>query len=281
MKGKILKIGSNDLYGNVDERNVVLFSCFEHTKYMNNYAIFTFEGEYEKKKLYYGSIHLKENSVVIFSIKDNAKKYIDKFILDYINSEFTEYKLLDISKMEKVELVSYNEMDYENLNELDRLSIVRKSNNSDDDLKNKKPVFLYFILFFLILSLVGLTIFYLNPEIFTVKYKKIVCSNNLYDEELMVKYDIEKDIKFDKSDKVSSIDVFKVYKFENSEDYFEFKENEYNQQYFINGEAYKYIDDELKLKLMYQETSIIDDYNEMLTYLKMKGYSCVEGEYEK
>ena len=50
MNGKILKISSNDLYGNVDERQVVVFACFNHIKYMNKYILFTFLGEYDKKK---------------------------------------------------------------------------------------------------------------------------------------------------------------------------------------------------------------------------------------
>ena len=77
MAGKILKIVSNDLYGNVDERKIVVFACFLHTKYMNNYVVFSFLGEYDKKKICYGSVHIKDNSLVIFSVKNNVKKYID------------------------------------------------------------------------------------------------------------------------------------------------------------------------------------------------------------
>ena len=47
MMGKILKVSANDVYGKVDERKVVVFSVFEHTKYMNNYVIFAFDGEYD------------------------------------------------------------------------------------------------------------------------------------------------------------------------------------------------------------------------------------------
>ena len=80
MSGKVLKVVSNDLYGNVDDRAVSIFACFEHSKYMNKYLIFAFDGEYDKNKLCYGSLHLKNNSLVIFSVKDDVKKYIDEFI---------------------------------------------------------------------------------------------------------------------------------------------------------------------------------------------------------
>ena len=51
--------------------------------------------------------------------------------------------------------------------------------------------------------------------------------------------------------------------------------------FFNNGEGYKYIDEGLQFKVFYQEDSVIDDYNEMKTYLKKEGYSCIEREYEK
>lgn len=281
MSGKILKIVSNDLYGNVDDRKIALFACFQHTKYMNNYAIFTFVGEYEKKKLYYGSIHLKENSVVIFSVKEDTKKYIDNFIAEYLNSNLTEYKILDITNVEKVELVSYNDMDYDNLNYLDKLSIIRKINPEEEVVKKHQPIALYILLCILILSSIGLTVLYLHPEMFTIKYKELVCNNKLYDEKIMLNYEIQEDIKFGKEDKILSIDINKIYKFDSEEEYYEFKENNKQNEYFNSGEGYKFIDEELIFKVIYKEKSVIDDYNEMLTYLNKEGYSCVEKEYEK
>ena len=62
MTGKVLKISSNDLYGNVDDRMVRVYAVFEHTKYMNNYVIFSIDGS---NKLCFGSIHMKDTSLVI------------------------------------------------------------------------------------------------------------------------------------------------------------------------------------------------------------------------
>ena len=52
MHGKILKIASNDLYGNATDKKVVVFVCFNHLKYMNKYIIFSYLGEYNEKRLY-------------------------------------------------------------------------------------------------------------------------------------------------------------------------------------------------------------------------------------
>lgn len=280
MAGKILKITSNDLYGNVDERRVVVFSCFEHTKYMNNYVVFAFEGEYNKKKLCYGSVHLKNDSIVIFAVKNDIKKYIDEFILEYTSDKLENFKLLNFDDIEKVELVSYNEMEYDNLELLDRKSIVREVVREEKEQK-KTPIFLYSLIIMLVLFACGITFLYFNQGMFVVKYKELVCVDKLYDQELMLYYDLEKDIKFNRNDKVSSIDVVKTYIFLDSDVYYDFRENNKHEQYFNNGEAYKYINDSLKLRLMYQEKSVIDDYDEMVTYMEREGFSCVKKEYEK
>lgn len=272
---------SNDLYGNVDDRKVSVFACFEDTKYMNNYVIFAFEGEYEKNRLYYGSVHLKSNSIVIFSIKESEKKIIDKFIQEYLESKLNEFKIIDISNAEKVELVSYNNMEYKELKKLDELSIVRKKNDEVIEEKNKKPIGLYLLLLLLILSSIGLTLLYMFPEKFTIKYKELVCSNTMYDENIMLNYNIEKDIKFDSKDKIVSINTIREYVFLLEEDYLEFKNNDKKYEYFNSGEGYKFIDENLSFKVIYNENSVIDDYEEMLTYLKKEGYNCIEKYYER
>lgn len=281
MFGKILKIVSNDLNGNVDDRKVVVFACFEHIKYGNNYVIFAFEGEYGKKKLGYGSVFLKDNSIVIFSVKDNIKSYIDEFLMEFNMDKMNKFRILDISKIQKVELVSYSDMDYDNLQLLENKSIVSNNSITKEVEKDKKPIFLYLLLILLVLFAVGVTILYLNPELFTIKYKQLVCTNNLYDQNIELYYDIEKDIKFDKKDKVDSIDVVKIYNFLESDLYYTFKENNLHNEYFKNGELYKYMDDGLNLKVMYEEKSIIDDYEEMYTYMVKEGFVCVEKDYEK
>ena len=163
MNGKILKISSNDLYGNVDDRKVAVFAAFNHLKYMNKYVIFTYEEEFDKKKLYYGSVHLKNNSLVVFSVNESTKKYIDTFIDGYLTNTLDpkEYQIIDISNIEKAELVSYKEKDFDKLNELDKLSIMRIEENPEETTSNKKNIFLYFLLIIMIILLGGVTYLYL------------------------------------------------------------------------------------------------------------------------
>lgn len=279
MSGKVLKVVSNDLYGNVDDRIVRVYACFCHTKYMNNYVVFSIEGD--TKKLYYGSIHLKEKSVVIFAVDDKIKKYISSFIDEYMNDKLKNFNILDIDNIEKVELVSYSEMEYDKLKEIDDKAIPKVKVTEEVVVKEKKPILLYIMILILVLLGVGITILYLKPELFTIKYKGLECTSKEYDEVMELYYDIEKNIVFDTDGKLESIDVVKTYTFLDVDSYDEFKNIEDKSKYFNNGENYKYIDEELKFRLFYQEESVIDDYDEMFTYLKREGFSCVERVYEK
>ena len=284
MKGKILKIQANDLYGNVDDREVCVFASFNHKKYMNKYVIFTFKDEYGKKKLYYGSIHLKKDSLVVFSVRQEVVRYIDEFVNSYLENRLdnNEYELIDIDKLKKIELVSYNEKEFDKLEELDRISIVRNENSNDikEIDGSKRPVFLYIILVMLIVMLGGLTLLYLKPELFMVEMKKLTCDIDGYHEELKLHMRTHREITFDKNDKLRDISVVDNYQFVTEEEYLEFKNNNRQDEYFGSSSGgYKYDDENYLLKIIYTEKSIIDDYREMFNYLKNEGYSCIEGTY--
>ncbi len=148
MKGKILKISSNDLYGNTDDRLVAVYACFTQKKYMNKYIIFSIYGENDKNKLYYGSIHLKTNSLVVFSVRDEEINYIKPFIDEYMNGSIneTEYELIDLDKIEKIELISYNSLDFDKLAYLEEKYIPKVQNNDKENGKKNKgmgTIFLY------------------------------------------------------------------------------------------------------------------------------------------
>lgn len=276
MTGKVLKVSSNDLYGNADDRVVRVYVCFEHLKYMNNYAVFSIEGD---SKLYYGSIHFKKNSLVIFSVRKEIEKYILEFLDEYMNDDINNFRILNMDSVDKVELVSYSMMEYDKLDLLDEKAITKAV--VQEDVREKGSFWSYLVIFILILFALGISLLYFKPELFTIKYKGLMCENNFYDDNLKLNYALEKDIRFNEKDKVSSVLVVKTYIFLDSKTYYEFRDNDMVNEYFNNGEKYKYIDNELKLRVFYDEESVIDDYDEMLSYMKREGFSCIEREYEE
>ena len=281
MNGRILKILNNDLYGNVDDRRVSLFAAFMHKKYMNKYAIFTYTDEYNKNKLYCSSVHLKDNSIVTFGIRNEELAYVNKFVDDYLNNKVDpeEFEILDLGDITKIELVSNTPIDCDKLIELDKLSIPRTDNLDEDAKKAKKPVFLYILLVISILFLAAVIYIHYNPDILSVKLNQLTCEMSGYDKKLNLPYTSEATIKFDRHNELASYDKIDTYTFNELVEYLDFKDNNKESTSFDITGSYKYDDDNLTLKIIYEDELIIYKYEEVFRYLKKEGYSCTEGVY--
>ena len=278
MTGKKLKISNNDLYGNQDERQVAAFVCFNHLKYMNNYVIFSFVGEYDKNILYYGSIHLKTNSLVIFAVKENEKVYIDTFREQFLTNTIDpkEYQIIDISQIEKVELVSFTEVPYDKISILDNLTISKPMTKKQEETKESKPFFLYFLLIVLIAFLSFITYLKFNPNIIP-EPKVLTCTNNFYNQELKMNYEEIRKVLFNPNGTINKIDVTNTYTFSDEETYLDFKNNDKETEYFKNINNFEYLDDTLSINIYYEGSTIIETYDDMYNYLKKEGYECLEG----
>ena len=283
MYGKIIKLYNNDLYGNVDDRMVSVFAAFNHLKYMNRYVIFCFTDEYNKKKLYYGSVHVKNNSLVVFSVNDNNMiQYINKFIYDFLNSRLdsSEFQVFDLSTVDRVELVSYSEMDFEYLAMLDNMTIPKATQVvSEENKKGKKSAFGIIFLILLLAAGGAFVYLYLNPDILDVKYKQLDCNMSGFDKKIEVNYDSNMILKFGKEDVLNSVETTNIYKF-SEEEYLEFKDNNREKELGEDNGTYKYDDDNYELIVTNNEKLVIQNYDEIYEYLKKLGYSCTEGTYD-
>ena len=224
MNGKVLKVINNNIDGKQEEKYISVFAVFEHKKYMNKYLIFCFQDEYNKKKLLYGSVHFNKDSLITFSVNENEKSYIEEFIKEYTenNVNQNEYGILNISEMTRSEVISYNSIDFDQLEKLDQMSI-QKQEEVQITKNNKKPLFLYFILFILIVSLIGVTYLYLNPDILNHDFKKINCTANKYNDDIQMEYFSEYQILFDYNNKLDTISIVDSYVFPDGNSYAEFK----------------------------------------------------------
>ena len=283
MNGKILKIASNDLYGNATDRTVSVFAAFNHLKYMNKYVIFSYTDELDKKILHCGSIHLKSDALVIFEVNKEVLPYIDTFVEQYLDNKLDakEYEIIDISNIKKVELVSSSSFEFEKVHELDNMSIKKVIDINESENEKKKPVFLYFLLFVMIILLIGVTYLYFNPNHFDTPLNELKCDSELFNNKLDMKYIKELDIKFDKDNHPIQIDGIDTYVFLDNDNYQNFKNSDKQNDYFNTKGEYKYNDNLLQLKIFYNEETVIDNYDELLSYLKQEGYTCQESVYNE
>ena len=284
MNGKVLKVFNNDLYGNPDERYVSVFAVFEHKKYMNKYCLFAIDGEYYKKELYYGSIHVKDKSLIIFAVNDAAMPYIDEFCKEYLGGKVNtkEYELIDISNCERAELISSTKVSSDDIEALDKMSITREvATKKSSTTKNGKGG-LYFLLILFVLLGLGLTYLYFNPSLMTVELKMLNCNKESFNKVLDMDYQSTKIVRFNKKEKPGIVENIDVYTFSDKDTYNDFKDNNKENTYFKMPGEYKYDDESLELKIYYNEDySILNSYDEMHEYLLNEGYTCSEETYEE
>lgn len=278
MNGKIIKLAENDVYGNTNDRTVSVFAVFNHLKYMNKYLIFTYTDELNNKKLYYGSVHVKDDTLIAFSVTDNVLPFIDTFTEQYLNDKVDpkEYEIIDISGIKKIQVVSSSNHEYEKLKELDDKAI-KKENVIDSTNTGNSHAGLKFLLFIVMLLLVGVSYLYFNPRLLEVELKELRCEKQMYHAELAMQYVKELDIKFDKDEHPTKLSATEIYKFADDNAYYAFKNDDKQNEYFKTAGEYKYNDGLNQLKIFYDEKTVIDNYDEIYSYFKREGYTCQEG----
>jgi len=279
MKGKVLRVFNNDLYGRVDDRPVVVFASFIHKKYMNRYAIFAFQNEYHQNKLYYGSIHIKENSLVVFKVRPEIKMIFDDFLQQYTNNNLVDYELIDISNLTKLEIVGYNDMSYDKILLLDELSIPKPEIKNDDNQKSDSTFKIILPMILLIVGAIAAYIF-LNPSLLAKKL--LVCSKDDYHNEMRLNYQEKLAIVFNGKNRVIQYHVEEIYQFRTTLKYQNFKDESHHFIYFSGDDKkYEYHDDKLELVVSYERTSDINDISKLRHKLEQNGFSCYEDKYEK
>lgn len=271
MKGKLLKVFNNDLNGKVDERVVIFFAAFNYIKYSNKYGIFVFSDGMNSGKILFGSIHIKEKSLVVFSLKNEQEKIIDAFLTEYKTNNFQEFELIDISKLDKIELVGYNEKEYKELVNLYNISIPREEKPVKKE--DKKSGIYSIIITFLVLitGAFGLYWFF-HPRMFNPLI--LNCEMTGLDNRIIVNYKKNKIVTFNGRDRIKEIKSTDTYSFKNENKYYDFKSESKHYLYFDNIDDFKYEDEELELKIFRNEKTMHTTYDEIKTELEKEGYMC-------
>lgn len=279
MKGKVLRVFNNDLYGQVDDRQVVVFAAFIHKKYVNKYAIFIFQNEYQQNKLYYGSIHIKENSLVIFKVKPEIKSVFDDFLMQYTNQQLVDYELIDISNLTKLEVVGYNEMPYNQILLLDDLSIPKPQIPVSDNKQTNSTFKIIIPIVILIIGAISAYVF-LTPSL--LESKMLTCTRESYNSNIRLNYREEHELIFNGKNNLKQYKVKETYYFRTTLTYQNFKDESRHFLYFEgNDKTYKYNDENLELIVNYKKNNDVNDLSKKKHELEQAGFTCFEGNYEK
>lgn len=289
MKGKELKVVEYNLTFGSSARIVNVESIFKYKKNNNLYIIYS-DTPNSYNIIYFGSSHIKANSVLSMECKDKKdEEIIKEYIYKVTNEEeLTDYEIISLDKIEEIEIISSNKLELkkETIDKLIELTIPKKEEQASNKNKTKKknPLKTFLVLVILIsLAMGGYYIYtnYLNKQEIS---KQITCTKTYNHETLKAKVEEEQVFSFDINDNLEKIDITKLYRFNSEEEYYD----------FINtGTYYKYMKDEnteggwdkIDEELTFKTTEInrVDIgykkptyYEEVLSYYKNDNYTCNE-----
>lgn len=289
MNGKTLKVVEYNLTFGSNARMVHVFGCFKYKKNNNLYLVYA-DVDSKIPIVYYGSSHIKENSILSMECRDSKEEEIIKeYIFKVTNQEVLEnFEMISLTDISGVEIISSNKLEVkeEVINSLVDLTIPKPEEKEREKTKEKPKKKKHKNLFIFLLILIVLGGGYLYFSTLSPKdqvSKTIVCSKMYHHDKLNATVEEENTYNFNYQDSLESIDTVMVYQF-NEEDYLD----------FINkGTYYKYMpesdteggfdkdDDLYRFKIITKER--VDssynkptNYEEVFSYYKGEGYTCNE-----
>ena len=106
--GKTLKVTELDFKFGSDDHLLDVYAIFKEEKRSDVLAIYSDLKDENKAKLYYASVHLKEDAIVFIDIKDK-EEVLKEFTWKLLNNKDKEgFQIFDIEKYNKVEIISSN-----------------------------------------------------------------------------------------------------------------------------------------------------------------------------
>lgn len=293
MNGKELKVVEYNLTFGTSARVVNVISLFKYKKNNNIYIIYSdINSSYDV--IYYGSSHIKDNTVLSMECKDKMdEEIIKEFIFKTTNKEeLNDYEIISLDKIDGLEIISSNKIEIkkEVLKQLIDLTIPKKEipkNDIEQEKKNKKSKIPLIILMLLLVILATFGFLFLNKPRSNNTEKIIICEKEYNHETLPATINEIQTFNFNINDSLESININQEYTFNTETDYLD----------FINeGTYYKYIpeenignwdkDDEnfifktTKKEMVKTGYDKPTEYEEVLSYYKAENYTCKENNIE-
>lgn len=276
--GKIIKIDEyNFTYGKgTDYLNV--FGGFKYKEDGNKYVIYS----HDNTKLFYGSLFIKDNKLVIMDVKNDVSSIIKEFthvLLD--DKKSTDFEVISLDDIDSVEIIGENTVDIDSsviLNLFDKTIPKELEKPVQNETKKSKSSSVVGICLFLLIVIVG-AFFWFNPEIIEGEKRRVICDKTYIHESLNATVTEEVTLTFSGKDKITDIDLVTDYKFNNSLQYEEFVKKNYYYQYMKEGDTYKLDNSASTYRVFSSIDTEVDfflptSYKELVEDYKNKGYDC-------
>lgn len=287
--GKSLTVTEFDLKFGQDNHILDVYAVFKEEKRGDVLAIYSDHLDTNKDILHYASVHIKQNSLVFIDIK--AKEDIVKeFTWKMLNDKETEgFKLIDISKYEKVEIVSSNELvvKSEVINKLYNKTIPKVEEKVKTKKVKKKMSSSSKILLtgFTLAFLTIITFFIVNKDILLGTNIKYVCTNSYLDTEVGSTKEEIQNLTFNLNNELTTRTIITKYAFDDIDEYHDYVNlgTYYKQDPIFRKSSFRYEKDDTNREFNIIEDVLLDEYyngknkkDELLEELINNNYQCVD-----
>lgn len=293
MNGKVLKVKVSNLEFGAKDRYVNVLGCFKYKPNGNIYIVYA-DTDLKYSLVYYGSGHIRQGVALCMSCREKAEvEIIKEYIFKMTNKEdISNFEIYSLEEINEIEIIGSDKFEVkpEVLTEVVNMLFPKKEEKEEEKKVEEPKKKNSSILLGLILGLliVGMGYFgyqyYLSLSSNNTTEKSITCVKKYQHDELKAMVDETNKYNFNTSDKLKTVDSTFIY---------QFNESGY-QEFIMKGIYYKYMpssdidggwdknDDEYTFKVITKEEvddvgySEPTDYEEVLSYYKVKGYTCTE-----
>ena len=292
VNGKELKVIQYNLEFGAKDRIVNVFGCFRYVPNGNLYLLYT-DVDTKYNIVYYGSAHVKGNSILVMKCRVSEEiEIIKEYIFKVTNGEgLDNFEMVSLDGVDGIEIISSDkfEINQDVLLKLIKATIPVKEEiveavKEEKIVKEKKKGSKILLLFLLILLVAGgfLYFFFVGGNSDDVA-KQIICQKKYNHNTLNASVEEISTYNFNVKGVLEKVDTTMIYSF-SEEDY---------QEFILKGTYYRYLPDDDRsggYKLddqKYQFKVMIKDYvdtsynkptayEEVFTYYKTQGYTCRE-----
>lgn len=277
MNGKRIKVNDFKFKYGQDTIFINVFGAFKYKKNNNKYVVYS----YDNSKLYYGSLFIRDNELVIMLSKNDSEDLIDKFLDDILNCNNDDnFEDISLDKITGAQIIDEGVINKKiDINKLDELTIPKKKVQEEAVENKKKKGISISGIFFVLFIVVVVAFFFFNPEVIMGKDKNYVCNIKYNHKTLSIPVIEEVKLTFNGKSKIKSSMVTYDYIFKSDSEYNKFKNSGEFYKYLNEGDTYKFIDKDKIYRVMFnindlREYFSSEDEDSILEYYNEKDYKC-------
>lgn len=283
MIGKVVKISDYKLTYGKEAMNANIYGAFKSVKNGNKYVIYSYVDNVKKgNKVYYGSLFVRNNELVVMLSKDTNEDIIKKFLENVINDgNMDEYEIISLKDINGIQIIDDASVSFDvDINTLYDKTIPKVEVVKKEEVKTEKRFSISYI-FFALFIIVLVLFFFVNPEVLVGEEIKYNCSKNYSHDDLNANVSEEVELIFTSKGKITSINVTTDYVFNDSDEYGDFRDKGYYYQYMEEGDTYK-LDDDSYTYRVFSKIDTVNDYfmptdkDELISYYNNNNYICKE-----